>query len=158
MNVPKPPLILSLLLILQGHKLFLRLHPTTRKPHQWMRGCRKSLNQTPSQTKKKSVILSLYMIKIISNRKTTKMRYCEYSYGVNCVFSFQLCFVMHPLLQIMSTKNNTNGISETTGKVHRSRPDPPTIISWRAVGASPPLPDLFGAPPHSEESCPSIFP
>ena len=51
-----------------------------------------------SQAKKKSVILSLYMIKIISNRKTTKMRYCEYSYGVNCVFSFQLCFVMHPLL------------------------------------------------------------
>jgi len=76
-----------------------------------------------SQAKKKSVILSLYMIKIISNRKTTKMRYCEYSYGVNCVFSFQLCFVMHPLLQIMSTKNNTNGISETTGKVHRSRPE-----------------------------------
>jgi hypothetical protein len=73
-----------------------------------------------SQAKKKSVILSLYMIKIISNRKTTKMRYCEYSYGVNCVFSFQLCFVMHPLLQIMSTKNNTNGISETTGKVCRA--------------------------------------
>jgi hypothetical protein len=45
------------------------------------------------------------MIKNISNRKTNKMRYCEYSYDVNCVFSFQLCFFKHPLLYIINYVN-----------------------------------------------------
>ena len=48
----------------------------------------------PSQEEVCDIIIIYDKIEIISNLKTTKMRYCQYSYGVNCV-CFPSSFVFY---------------------------------------------------------------
>ena len=71
------------------------------------------------------------MIKIISNRKTTKMRYCEYSYGVNCVcFLPALFFYASIVVDYVNKKQHQMGYQKQLEKSLGPQIQPSCIKNW----------------------------